>query len=135
MDSLLSDWCAFCEGKAIFDKSHFLGLLKAHNSTEELQHIFGYFSFAEELISRVGSVISSGRLAGSLYLLPKYGATKDELVKLGGSGSKSKKKPVACLVIPKFLRFAITLKYVLLPRRSWSARFNRTFPIIGCLKR
>lgn len=84
MKSLLSDWCAFCEGKAVFDKSHFLGLLKSHNSGEELRHIFGYFPFAEALVSRAGSVISSGELAGSLYLLPKYGAAKDELVQLGG---------------------------------------------------
>jgi hypothetical protein len=82
--TLLSDWCTFCEGKAVFDKSHFLGLLKAHNSDNELRNICGYFPFADELAGRVASVISSGKNENSLYLLPKRRAARDELVQLGG---------------------------------------------------
>ena len=92
VDNLLSDWCAFCEGKAVFDKSHFLGLLKVHGSNEELRHIFGYFPFAEELAGRAASVISSGKIEGSLYLLPKCGAAKEELIQLGGDWLKEQEK-------------------------------------------
>jgi hypothetical protein len=90
--NLLSDWCDFCEGKAVFDKSHFLGLLKAHGSNEELRRIFGYFPFADELVGRAENVILSGEIDRSLYLLPKGGATKDELIKLGGEWLKEQEK-------------------------------------------
>lgn len=92
MNTLLSDWCAFCEGTVVFDKSHFLGLLKAHNSHEELRQIFGYFSFAEELTDRAARVISSGRLEDSLYLLPAYGGEKSELIQLGGEWLKEQER-------------------------------------------
>ncbi|WP_454254160.1 hypothetical protein [Pseudomonas sp. Marseille-Q8238] len=84
MDSLLSDWRDFCEAKAVFDKSHFFGLLKSCSSSEDLRKIFKYFPFSEELVSRAGSVIFSGKMTDSLYLLPKFMADKNEVIKLGG---------------------------------------------------
>ncbi len=83
MDSLLSDWCAFCEGKAIFDKSDFLGLLNSYNSTDELRKIFKYFPFSEELEHRAEQVFASGDCASSLYLLPKIRGSQEEIVRLG----------------------------------------------------
>lgn len=84
MRTLLSDWCAFCEGLAVFDKSHFLGLLKEHGTDVELRKIFSYFSSSVDLHERALKVISSGRLDGSLYLLPRLSATREEIVRLGG---------------------------------------------------
>lgn len=84
MRTLLSDWCAFCEGLAVFDKSHFLGLLKEHGTDVELRKIFSYFSSSVELHERALKVISSGGLDGSLYLFPRFSATKEEVVRLGG---------------------------------------------------
>ncbi|KPA99765.1 hypothetical protein [Pseudomonas asplenii] len=92
MKTLLSDWCAFCEGKAVFDKSHFFGLFKAHSSNKELRQIFGYFPFVDQLVDRAGSVISSGRMDGSLYLLPRCGAARNEIIQLGGEWLEEQKK-------------------------------------------
>lgn len=92
MGNLLSDWCAFCKGESGFDKSHFLGLLKAHNSNEDLRTIFGYFPFAENLMGRAASVIESGRSEGSLYLLPKIEADQYTLVRLGSEWLKTQEK-------------------------------------------
>lgn len=84
MGTLLSDWCAFCEGFAVFDKSHFLGLLKEHGTDVELRKIFGYFSSSVDLYERAVKVVSSGRLDGSLYLRPKFSTSEEEVVRLGG---------------------------------------------------
>lgn len=91
MKNLLSDWSAFCEGVAMFDKSHFLGLLKAHHSNEELRKIFSYFPHAEELADRAANVISYATTEESLYLLPKRTTTNDELIKLGDDWLKEQK--------------------------------------------
>ena len=92
MNCLLSDWCAFCEGRAVFDKSHFLGLLKSHGSDEEVRRIFAYFPFSEELVSRAKAVISSGDMKGSLYLLPKNIGAERELIKLGEEWLRAQEK-------------------------------------------
>lgn len=84
MKDLLWDWCAFCEGNVSFDKSHFLGLLKAHNSYADLRSIFGYFAFSEELVERAAGVIAAGSLDKSLYLVPKHNVARSELMQLGG---------------------------------------------------
>lgn len=97
MSSLLSDWCAFSEGDKSYDKSHFLGLLKDHNSKKELEIIFGDFPFADELISRVENVISSGVMEGSVYLLPARTGEPDELVRLGKAWLIEQEK--ACAVL------------------------------------
>lgn len=77
------DWCAFCEGNVSFDKSHFLGLLKAHNSYADLRRIFGYFEFSEELVERAAGVVAAGSLDKSLYLVPKHNVARSEIVQLG----------------------------------------------------
>lgn len=82
MASLLTDWVEFCEGRERFDKSHFLGLFKSHNSDAELRNIFKYFPFSEELVRRAASVISFGEMNRSLYLLPKGGGAEGELLLL-----------------------------------------------------
>ncbi|OEC32587.1 hypothetical protein SAMN05216600_1349 [Pseudomonas cuatrocienegasensis] len=92
MKTLLSDWCAFCEDKVVFDKSHFLGLLKAHNSNEELRQIFGYFPFAEDLVDRAARVISSGRMEDYIYLLPAFDGNESELIQLGGEWLEEQEK-------------------------------------------
>ena len=92
MSTLLSDWCAFCEGLAVFDKSHFLGLLKEHGSDSELRKIFSYFSSSADLHERAVKVISSGRLDGSLYLLPRFSASREEIVRLGGEWLKGQEE-------------------------------------------
>ncbi|MDH1105078.1 hypothetical protein N5C55_23335 [Pseudomonas otitidis] len=70
MTSWLEDWCAFCEGRASFDKSHFLGLLKACRDPEAIRQVFRYFPDADEMSRRAWDVISSGTLENALYLLP-----------------------------------------------------------------
>ena len=92
MNSLLSEWCAFCEGKAFFDKAHFQGLLKVHSSAEELKCIFSYFPFSEELVLRAGRVLAAGEMDSSLYLLPKYRAEKSQLIQLGGEWLKEQER-------------------------------------------
>lgn len=71
MKSLLSEWCAFCEDRAVFDKSHFLGLLKAHSSSEEIRRIFSYFPSSAELVDRAERVLASEDMEKTLYFLPK----------------------------------------------------------------
>lgn len=83
MRTLLSDWCAFCEGAAVFDKSHFLGLLKEHGTDVELRKIFGYFPSSLDLHAKAVKVISSGSLDGSLYLRPRFSTSREEIVRLG----------------------------------------------------
>ncbi|MEO4049323.1 hypothetical protein AAFN46_19840 [Pseudomonas sp. CAU 1711] len=83
MSSLLSDWCDFCEGRASFDKSHFLGLLKSHSSDYELRKIFSYFPRKEELINRARLVIGSGSLEETIYLVPSKISSDSELIELG----------------------------------------------------
>ncbi|GAB3263608.1 hypothetical protein [Chitinimonas naiadis] len=97
MQSLLLDWCAVCEGRAAFDKSHFLGLLKAHHSKEDLQRIFAYFPHSVELISRAENVVSAGTLEDSLYLLPKGGTDKTVLVQKGAEWLKEQEK--VCILL------------------------------------
>lgn len=92
MKSLLSDWCAFCEGRAVFDKSHFLGLLKAQSGSEELRRIFSYFPFSEELADRTERVLASGDIEKSLYLLPRLKVGKDELIQLGWEWFKEQER-------------------------------------------
>ncbi|WVV47496.1 hypothetical protein THH46_24020 [Pseudomonas sp. NA13] len=92
MKSLLSDWCAFCEGRAVFDKSHFLGLLKAHSGSEELRRIFSYFPFSEELVDRAERVLASGDMEKSLYLLPKLKVGEGELIQLGREWLKEQER-------------------------------------------
>ncbi|KQW39378.1 MULTISPECIES: hypothetical protein [Pseudomonas] len=97
MNSLLSEWCAYCEGKAFFDKAHFLGLLKVHSSAEELKRIFSYFPFSEELVDRAGRVLAAGEMESSLYLLPKCRVEKSQLIRLGGEWLKEQER--ACGVL------------------------------------
>ncbi len=92
MRTLLSDWCAFCEGLAVFDKSHFLGLLKEYGTDVELQKIFSYFSSSVDLHERALKVISSGRLDGSLYLLPRLSTSREEIVRLGSEWLKGQEE-------------------------------------------
>lgn len=81
MTTLLEDWSAYCRGDAFFDKSHFLGLLKSHNSDEELAVIFSYLPHSGALLEIARTVLSSGNL--STYLLPKVVADKQSLLKIG----------------------------------------------------
>lgn len=97
MTSLLSDWCAFCEGRAVFDKSHFLGLLKAHSGFEEIQCIFSYFPFSEELVDRAEQVLASGDMEKSLYLLPRLKVGEGELIQLGWEWLKEQERVCAVL--------------------------------------
>lgn len=80
MNTLLNDWCAFCEAKEIFDKSHFLALFKAHSKQDELSRIFSYFPLSDTLIDRTQKVLNAGSLDFSLYLLPKHKGSKAELL-------------------------------------------------------
>lgn len=92
MKSLLSDWCAFCEGKAVFDKSHFLGLLKAHCSSEDVRRIFSYFPSSDELVDRAERVLASGDMEKSLYLLPRVKVGEGELIRLGWEWLKEQER-------------------------------------------
>lgn len=83
MTSLLEDWCAFCEGRASFDKSHFLGLLKACRDPEAIRQVFRYFPEADEMSRRAWDVISSGTLENALYLLPRKECGLAERLTLG----------------------------------------------------
>lgn len=83
MGSLIADWCAYCEGKSDYDKSHFLGLIKNHPSDADLQTIFKYFPRTDQLCERVSVVLSSGTLANSLYLLPKAQGAESEILSAG----------------------------------------------------
>ena len=68
MPTLLNDWCAFCEGRTYFDKSHFLALFKVHSSLTEITEALSYFPQADSLVSRVNEVIQAGTLEDKLYL-------------------------------------------------------------------
>ncbi len=92
MNSLLSNWCAFCEDRAVFDKSHFLGLLKAHSGSEEIRRIFSYFPSSEELVDSVERVLASGDVETSLYLLPRLKVGSDELIRLGREWLKEQER-------------------------------------------
>lgn len=105
MNSLLSEWCAFCEGEVLFDKAYFLGLLKLHSGAEELKRIFSYFPFSEELVFRAGRVLAAGEMENSLYLLPKCRAEKSQLIQLGGEWLKEQER--VCSVLGNFEIFEI----------------------------
>lgn len=92
MKSLLSDWCAFCEGSAVFDKSHFLGLLKVHSGSEEIRRILSYFPFSDELVDRTERVLASGDMERSLYLLPRLKVGESELIQLGREWLKEQER-------------------------------------------
>lgn len=92
MNTLLIEWCAYCEGAASFDKSHFLGLLKAHSSTDELRRIFSYFPYVDELIDRAKNVIRSGDLNEGLYLAPRNRVATEQLIVLGGAWLKEQER-------------------------------------------
>ncbi|SFW83245.1 hypothetical protein [Pseudomonas sp. NFACC04-2] len=92
MNSLLSDWCAFCEDRAVFDKSYFLGLLKTHSGSEEIRRIFSYFPSSEELVDRTERVLASGDMDSSLYLLPRLKVGNDELIQLGREWLKEQER-------------------------------------------
>ncbi|WP_152032433.1 MULTISPECIES: hypothetical protein [Pseudomonas] len=92
MNSLLSDWCAFCEDRAVFDKSYFLGLLKTHSGSEEIRRIFSYFPSSEELVDRAERVLASGDMDSSLYLLPRLKVGSDELIQLGREWLKEQER-------------------------------------------
>jgi len=79
--TLLEDWCAYCRGDIFFDKSHFLGLLKSHNTDAELAVIFSYLPHSGALLEMSRKVLSNGDL--SAYLLPKVVADKQSLLKIG----------------------------------------------------
>lgn len=51
MNNVISDWCAFCEGRKSFDKSHFHTLFWEDISLNDLRQIFKYFPNSEELFS------------------------------------------------------------------------------------
>lgn len=80
MSTLLNDWCAFCEAKENFDKSHFLALFKAHSKQDELTRIFSYFPLSDALVDRTQKVLKAGSLDFSLYLLPENKGSKAELL-------------------------------------------------------
>jgi len=128
MKDLLSDWCAFCEGKAVFDKSHFLGLLKAHSSNEELRRIFGYFPFVDELAVRAENVILSGEIDGSLYLLPKGGAAKDEVVKLGREWLKEQERICGVLGDFEIIEICKSAQVVFVARQDLERSLQQDIP-------
>lgn len=82
MTSLLEDWCAFCEGRASFDKSPFLGLLKACRDPEAIRQVFRYFPDADDMSRRAWDVISSGTPENALYLLPRKESSLAERLSL-----------------------------------------------------
>lgn len=49
MNNIITDWCAFCEGRKSFDKSHFHVLFWEDISANELHEIFKYFPNSEIL--------------------------------------------------------------------------------------
>lgn len=79
MSTLLKDWCVFCEGKAYFDKSHFLALFKVHSSLPEITKALSYFPQAGSLVLRVNEVIQTGTLEDKLYLCPTIETSEFEL--------------------------------------------------------
>ncbi len=79
MSTLLKDWCVFCEGKAYFDKSHFLALFKVHSSLPEITKALSYFPQAGSLVLRVNEVIQTGTLEDKLYLCPTIESSEFEL--------------------------------------------------------
>lgn len=81
MTTLLEDWSAYCCGDISFDKSHFLGLLKSHNTDEELSVIFSYLPHSGALLEIARTVLSSVNL--STYLLPSVVADKQSFLKIG----------------------------------------------------
>ncbi|ATD09366.1 hypothetical protein SIO17_19995 [Pseudoalteromonas piscicida] len=50
MNSLLKDWCDFCENKKNFDKSHFMTLFHEKEARNCLDKVFAYFTSFEKLI-------------------------------------------------------------------------------------
>lgn len=128
MKSLLSDWCAFCEGKAVFDKSHFLGLLKAHSSAEEIQYIFSYFPFSKDLASRAERVMASGDMENSLYLLPKCGVEKNELVQLGGEWLKEQERICGVLGDSEILEICRNAQVLFVDRQDLECSLQQDIP-------
>jgi len=79
MTSLLDDWLAYRQGRADFDKSHFLGLFKAHPGESQLSRILAGFPHALAIQERVRQVLAAGSLERSLYLLPPSGTDQAQL--------------------------------------------------------
>lgn len=49
MKEIISEWCEFCEGKKVFDKSHFYTLFWEDITQSDLKTIFKYFPNADQL--------------------------------------------------------------------------------------
>ncbi|WP_434572530.1 hypothetical protein [Pseudomonas sp. Z3-8] len=126
--SLLSDWCAFCEGRAVFDKSHFLGLFKAHDSSEEIRRIFRYFPFSEELADRVERVLASGDMERSLYLLPRFKVGKDELIHLGREWLKEQERVCGVLGDTEILKICKTARVLFVNSHDMDSRLQQDIP-------
>ncbi|WP_460160015.1 hypothetical protein [Pseudomonas sp. S3_F07] len=128
MNSLLSEWCAFCEGETLFDKSHFLGLLKVHGSAEELKRIFSYFPFAEELIVRTGRVLTAGEMENSLYLLPKCRAEKNQLIQLGREWLKEQERVCGVLGDSEIFEICHNAQVLLVDAQCMQGAFQKDIP-------
>lgn len=70
MNTLVKDWCDYCEGKVLFDKSHFSSLFTHSLNNQELNEVFKFFANSNDLIERLISVKGLGTLDGSPYLHP-----------------------------------------------------------------
>ncbi len=128
MNSLLSEWCAFCEGETLFDKSHFLGLLKVHGSAEELKRIFSYFPFAEELIVRTGRVLTAGEMENSLYLLPKCRAEKNQLIQLGREWLKEQERVCGVLGDSEIFEICHNAQVLFVDAQCMQGAFQKDIP-------
>ena len=128
VENLLSDWCAFCEGKNEFDKSHFLGLLKDFNTNEDLRMIFGYFPFAETLVGRAASVIESGRSADSLYLLPDGEVNECTLVRLGGEWLKAQENISEALGVFEITEICRSAKVLFVDQQKLERALEQDIP-------
>lgn len=84
MNELLVDWCSFCEGRAVFDKSHFSNLFRGMSSGESLTRILSYFPNYGEVEARIRILLSStdsGANRGSVAKLLRV-ASADLRVKI-----------------------------------------------------
>jgi len=70
MNQLISEWCDFCVGKEVFDKSHFSFLFHEENIDSYLSTILQYFSNSTELEHQIKKVLKEKNKNNNVSDLP-----------------------------------------------------------------
>lgn len=80
MRTLLEEWIGYCDGANDLDSSHFLDLFKSGLSADEIGVALSFFPSADEMQSRVLSVLSAGTLGSHAYLQPRSQGSESQVL-------------------------------------------------------